>query len=181
MRSERESLRAGENSPGACVLDKHELAQEQLYVAARIGRIDRTEFAERARRMERKHRECKYLSWLIERHPSIPTNPVASHDIIQKVYNIPHVHMHKMYNLVWWVSPNDTYNDVSDRIRNDISDHIGNDTTGLGVMDIAHHEYDTQHNVLNISRRDLRRARVTWRAKAMAKKICRESVNCTRN
>ena len=146
MPSERESLRAGENSPGVCILGEHELAQEELYVAARIGRIDRTEFAERARRMERKHRECKYLSWLIERHPSIPTIPVVSHDIIQKVYNIPHV-------------------------DSDISDHTGNDTTGL----------DAQRNVLNISRRDLRRARVKWRAKAMAKKKCRESVNCTRN
>ena len=174
MRSERESLRAGENSPGGVVLDEHELAQEQLYVAARIGRIDRTEFAERARRMERGAGGCKYLAWLIERHPSIPKIPVVSHvrdnvpvtvthDNIQKVYNIPHV-MHKMYNLVWWVSPNDTDKDVSD--------HIGNDTTGLD------RQYDVQHGV---SRRDLRRARVKWRAKAMAKKKCRESVNCTRN
>ena len=51
MRSERESIRAAENSPGGGVLDEHELAQEQLYVAARIGRIDRTTFAERARRL----------------------------------------------------------------------------------------------------------------------------------
>ena len=163
MWSERESLRQGENSPGACVLDEHELAQERLYIAARIGRIDRTEFAERARRMERKHRECKYLAWLIERNPSIPTIPAVSH--VRD--NVPITVTSRGY--AWNAQPED--NDVSDRIRNDISDHIGNDTTGL----------DAQRNVLNISRRDLRRARVKWRAKAMAKKICREFVNCTKN
>ena len=47
------------------VLDTHELAQEQLYVAARIGRIDRERFADG---------ECNCLSWLIRRHPEIPSD-----------------------------------------------------------------------------------------------------------
>ena len=54
-----------------CPLDMHELQQERLYVAARLGRIDRIAFAKRAMQLE-KMQGCNYLNWLIKRHPDVP-------------------------------------------------------------------------------------------------------------
>ena len=55
-----------------CPLDLHELGQERLYVAARLGCIDRTAFAHQARKLEKDYGNCNYLNWLIKRHPDIP-------------------------------------------------------------------------------------------------------------
>ena len=56
----------------SCPLDMHELMQERLYVAARLGRIDRTAFAKRAMQLEKQRGNCNYLNWLIRRHPDVP-------------------------------------------------------------------------------------------------------------
>ena len=64
IRAESHQKRDGE------VLDDYELVQEQLYVAARLGRIDRAQFADIARQLQRDG-ESDYLSWLIQRHPDI--------------------------------------------------------------------------------------------------------------
>ena len=76
MQCENNAIRPepDQTTGGEVILDTHELAQEQLYVAARIGRIDRERFADGARRLERDHGECNYLSWLIRRHPEIPSD-----------------------------------------------------------------------------------------------------------
>ena len=55
----------------SCPLDMHELMQERLYVAARLGRNDRTAFAKRAMQLEKQRGNCNYLNWLIERHPDV--------------------------------------------------------------------------------------------------------------
>ena len=76
MQCENNAIRPepDQTTGGEVVLDTHELAQEQLYVAARIGRVDRERFADGARRLEKEHEECNYLSWLIRRHPEIPSD-----------------------------------------------------------------------------------------------------------
>ena len=61
-------------------LDDNELAQERLYVAARINWIDQKRFADTARKLEKENGECNYLSWLIKRHPDIPSASIA-HDV----------------------------------------------------------------------------------------------------
>ena len=64
IRAESHQKRNGE------VLNDCELVQEQLYVAARLGRIDRGRFADIARQLQREG-ESDYLTWLIHRHPNI--------------------------------------------------------------------------------------------------------------
>ena len=75
MQCESNAVRAEANQTtgGETLLDGHELDQEQLYVAARLGRIDRACFADIARKMQRENGECNYLTWLIKRHPDIPS------------------------------------------------------------------------------------------------------------
>ena len=61
-----------DSRPNIPLLDLHELEQERLYVAARLDRIDRSQFAQQARQLEKQFGNCNYLNWLIKRHPDIP-------------------------------------------------------------------------------------------------------------
>ena len=70
MQCESNAVRTESHQKRGEVLDDCELAQEQLYVAARLGRIDRARFADIARQLQREG-ESDYLTWLIQRHPDI--------------------------------------------------------------------------------------------------------------
>ena len=70
MQCESNAVRTESHQKRGEVLDSYELVQEQLYVAARLGRIDRGRFADIARQLQREG-ESDYLTWLIQRHPDI--------------------------------------------------------------------------------------------------------------
>ena len=73
IRPDLNQKRGDTGGGGHELLDGHELAQERLYVSARIGWIDQKRFAQRARQLEKDHGACDCLKWLIQRHPDIPS------------------------------------------------------------------------------------------------------------